>query len=62
MKSFTCEICGRVIESRGEDELVQQVQHHLKVDHGMSTGDAKDVDEPNIANEEADIRERIEDV
>lgn len=60
MKKFTCDICGRVIEEEEEDQLVQRVQHHLKVDHSESYDDARDVDQPNLANEEDKIRERIQ--
>lgn len=60
MKKFTCDICGRVIEEETEDEVVQRVQRHLKVDHGMT--DMTDVNEPNIAVEEDEIRNRTEEV
>lgn len=60
MKKFTCDICGRVIEEETEDEIVQRVQHHMKVDHGMT--DMTDVQSPNIAGEEDEIKERTEEV
>lgn len=55
---YTCDICGREMESDEEKGLVSRVKNHLKTDHGLVR--ETDVSNPNIAYEEEEIRERIE--
>lgn len=57
---YTCDICGREMEAGEEDGLVSRAQNHLKNDHGLVR--ERDVSEPNIAYEEEELRERIEEV
>lgn len=56
--SYTCEICGREMEGDDEDGLVARAQQHLKSDHNLVR--ERDVSNPNIAYEQEELRQRIE--
>lgn len=58
MYRYTCGICGTEIEGKTEESIVETTQNHLVNIHGLDN--TSDVEEPNLAQKEEKIREKIQ--
>lgn len=62
MYRYTCDICGIEVDGETENGVVQAAQHHLQTDHNLQKEEGEDVTKPNIAYEEEELKERIEEL
>lgn len=60
MYQYTCDICGQQFEDEEKDGVIQIAQHHLQTDHNLQK--ESDVTEPNLAYEQDELEERIEEI